>query len=392
MNSNSSRTSSIQKVDIAIVGAGIMGLAHAVHAARAGLSVAVFERHPRANGASVQNFGMLAVVAQAPGAQLADALRALECWQDAAANAGIRVEQSGCLFVAREAEEMSVLAEFASSARTTGHSATLVEPEDLARYAPSLRGDRVIGGLWSPDAFKVDQRQASAKIADWLEREYSVSFHFSTEVRAIDVPHLETTIGSVEAGHVILCGGDEFTTLYPEAFSETGIQKCQLQMLRTHPQSAGWSLRPFVLGGLSMTRYSAFADCPSLADLAEKQKKNQAEGLAHGIHVIACQELDGSVTIGDSHAYGDEAMSERSEEVDRLILEELAEMITLPETRIAERWLGQYAHLSGTDKLILQVAKRVTAVTMTNGQGMTHAFAVAEKVIENVTADERNEA
>ena len=382
---NSGRDEFEMKVDIAIVGAGIMGLAHAVHAARAGLSIAVFERDAKARGASVRNFGMLAVVAQAPGAQLDDALRALACWRDVAGQAGIEVEQSGCLFLARETEEMSVLSEFASAAPKTGHNAKLVAAQDLDLYAPSLRADRVIGGLWSPDAFKVDQRQAPAKIADWLERECGVAFHFSTEVRSFAAPYLETTTGPVEASHIILCSGDDFATLYPEAFSDTGISRCQLQMLRTRPQPKDWHLRPFVVGGLSMTRYSVFADCPSLPALAERQKQERAGYLEHGIHIIACQEIDGSITIGDSHAYGNAVSSERSEHVDRLIMEDLAGMISLPETEIAERWLGHYAHLPNTEKLVLPVTEGVTAVTMTNGQGMTHAFAVAEAVIQNLT-------
>ena len=40
-----------ERVDLAIVGAGIVGLAHAVEAVRRGLSVVVVERDERATGA-----------------------------------------------------------------------------------------------------------------------------------------------------------------------------------------------------------------------------------------------------------------------------------------------------------------------------------------------------
>ncbi len=367
--------------DLAIVGAGVMGLAHAFHASKAGLSVAVFERSPRALGASIQNFGMLAIVAQAPGRQLADARRALADWQEIARQAGIELTPSGCLFLAREPEEMHVLEEFCRSASLSGHKAELLTRDSLNRYAPDLCSKNLLGGLWSPDAWKVDQRQAMLKMADWLQRERDVSLHFSAEVRAVAPPLIETSIGSFKADHVVISGGDEFDALFPDSFRATGVTTCQLQMLRTYPQPDGWRLQPFILGGLSMTRYSAFASCPSLPDLKALQKRKYGSHLEHGIHVIACQEADGSVTIGDSHSYGDGLSPERSEDADRLILDELAAMISLPNPHIAERWLGRYAHLPGNEALRLTPADGVTAVTMTNGQGMTHAFAVAADVI-----------
>jgi glycine/D-amino acid oxidase-like deaminating enzyme len=48
-----------QKCDDVVVGAGILGLAHAYHLAKRGRRVVVVERSPKAMGASVRNFGML---------------------------------------------------------------------------------------------------------------------------------------------------------------------------------------------------------------------------------------------------------------------------------------------------------------------------------------------
>ncbi|WP_166434017.1 TIGR03364 family FAD-dependent oxidoreductase [Roseovarius spongiae] len=374
----------MQRYDLAIVGGGILGLAHALHGARAGLRVAVLERGARADGASVRNFGMLAIVAQRPGAQLDSARAALSTWQEVAAAAGIAMRRAGCLFVARHDAEMTVLEEGAAQAGSQGHDFTLLDAEAAHARAPGLRRDTVLGGLYSPDAWKLDQRGALARLSDWLARAHGVAFHFGTEVLAAGEGRVETAAGSFGADHVVLCGGEDFATLFPDAWAQSGVDVCRLQMLRTAPQPAGWRLGPFVLGGLSLARYDAFADCPGLPQLRAHQQAHQADALAHGVHVIAAQEEDGSVTLGDSHHYGADAAPADPAEVDEIILREFGGMLDLPEPAIARRWVGRYAHLPGQEVLTLAPAKGVTAVTVTNGQGMTHGFTIAARTIAGI--------
>ena len=60
--------SSTQAYDLAVVGAGIVGMATALAAARRGWRVLVIDREQRAIGASIRNFGFITVTGQQAGA------------------------------------------------------------------------------------------------------------------------------------------------------------------------------------------------------------------------------------------------------------------------------------------------------------------------------------
>src|ERR1700685_1231073 len=93
------------KVDVAVVGAGIVGLAHAYLAAKAGHKVAVFERNPVAWGASVRNFGMIWPIGQPAGPLHAMALRSREIWFEILKQAKLPYFQTGSLHVAHREDE-----------------------------------------------------------------------------------------------------------------------------------------------------------------------------------------------------------------------------------------------------------------------------------------------
>src|SRR5262252_6830719 len=98
--------------DVAIVGAGIVGLAHALAAARRGKRVVVIDRDAQANGASVRNFGFITVTGQQAGDCWRRAMRSKDIWIEVAGAANIPILQRGLLVVARRPEARDVLEEF----------------------------------------------------------------------------------------------------------------------------------------------------------------------------------------------------------------------------------------------------------------------------------------
>ena len=97
-----------KKCDVAIVGGGILGIAHAFEAAKRGYSVVIFERSRQAQGASIRNFGLIWPIGQAPGKVHERALRTREQWIDLATKAKIWHRKTGSLHLAYAQDEWDI--------------------------------------------------------------------------------------------------------------------------------------------------------------------------------------------------------------------------------------------------------------------------------------------
>jgi glycine/D-amino acid oxidase-like deaminating enzyme len=131
------------RYDAAVVGAGILGLAHAYHLARAGLKVVLFERNPRAVGASIRNFGMIWPIGQPPGEMREIALRSREIWLDVLSASGIWHDLCGSMHLAHHQDEVDVLMEFAGRADSLGYKCQFIPPTEAIRRCPVMRKEGI---------------------------------------------------------------------------------------------------------------------------------------------------------------------------------------------------------------------------------------------------------
>lgn len=369
------------KVDLVVVGAGIVGLAHARAAARRGLRVALVERAERAVGASVRNFGLLWPIGQPEGPRHARALRSRAIWEEIARETGLHFCPSGSLHLAYHADEWQVLREFAAGPGGSHGRETLAASEVAARF-PAVRPAGLAGALWSPTEATVDPREAIARLPGWLQERHRVELRFGTTVREIHGSQVRTSHGEIEAAKVIVCSGADFETLYPEQFRAQALTRCKLQMLRTGPQPGAWSLGPALCAGLTLAHYDSFRDCPSLPALRERLKASLPFHAAHGIHVLVSATAGGELTLGDSHAYGLTVDPFDREDINAAILGYLGTFLQAPSLTIAERWHGVYPKLTdGRSELIFSPQPGVTVVNGLGGAGMTLSFGLAEEVV-----------
>jgi FAD dependent oxidoreductase TIGR03364 len=205
-------------------------------------------------------------------------------------------------------------------------------------------------------------------------------------VKRIELPAVETSLERWEVDSAIVCAGDDFETLYPEVFAESGLTRCKLQMMRTSPQPEAWQLGPALAAGLTLRFYKAFEICATLPRLKARIAAEKPEYERWGIHVLASQTADGAITLGDSHEYGlDVSVFDRTS-IDDLILSEARTFLKLPCWRIAERWHGMYALDPRRPFFEAEPAPGVRIVTAAGGSGMTLSFGLAERTAESIGA------
>jgi len=368
----------MEQADVIVIGAGIVGLAHAWAAARLGLKVMVIERHPQAVGASIRNFGMVWPIGQPLGPRRDRALRSRQIWLDLAPAAGFMADPMGSLHLAYREDEWAVLEEFVTS-HPDSPGLKLLTPSEVVAKSPAVQATGLRGGLWSATEVIVDPREAIAQLPAYLSSTYGVTFHFNTVATAV-------TTGEVMAGgqrwrgeQIIICSGSDLETLYPDAYARSGITKVKLQMLRTVPQPQGWRLGAALCGGLTLTHYEAFAHCPSLPQLKARIAEETPHFPTWGIHVMVSQNGQGELILGDSHEYGPNPDPFDRTALNDWILGYLGQFAQFPHPQIAATWHGVYSKLPGQTEWICEPEPGVWLVNGLGGAGMTLSFGLAEE-------------
>jgi len=360
-----------------IVGGGIVGLAHALAAAKRGRDVTVVERDVRPMGASVRNFGMIWPIGQPVGELREVAMLSRSIWLELAREAGVWVRECGSIHLAHAEDEWEVLKEFARG--EGGAGCELLGAKEVIERSPAANPEGLIGGMFSGSECVVNPRTALGGISKWVAERMGVRFLNGTHVREICEGLVYVEDGCIEGDWVVVCGGDECRAMYPEVIARAGIVRCKLQMMRTGTQPEGWRIGPHLAGGLTLRHYSNFAGCASLAKVKERVARETPELDRYGIHVMASQNDAGEMILGDSHEYGEAIEPFDKCVIDELILRELRRIIRLKDWTIGERWNGIYLKHPSRAVLGEQVDDGVYVCTATGGSGMTMSFGLAER-------------
>ena len=337
------------------------------------------------SGASVRNFGMIWPIGQKAGATHRMAMRSRQIWQEILDECGLPYRPTGSLHVVYHQDEADVGREFAERAPALGYTCTWLSPAEVLKKSDCVNSHELLGGIWSPTEITVDPRLILARLPALLTEKFGVQFRFGTAVRSIQLPRIEAGSEIWQAEQAIVCGGDDFETLYPELFASSAIDRCKLQMMRTAPQKNGWQLGPALAAGLTLRFYPAFEICTeTLPRYKARVAREMAEYDRWAIHTLVSQTADGALTLGDSHEYGRAVDIFNKTEIDELVMRNVQTFLTAPDLAIAQRWYGVYAKHPDKSYVAIDAAPGVRIVTAVGGSGMTISFGLAEQMIREM--------
>ena len=381
----------MKRFDLAVVGGGILGTFHALAALEKGLSVILLEKNSRPVHASVRNFGQIVPSGMA-GRWFDFGVRSMEVYRGIQSRRDIGISQNGSVYVASDPDEQQLLHELYKVMTDRQYPCRLMSARECLKTWSGLSAAYCTEGLFFPEELSAEPAFTLEAIQQFMRETQSNFSHF-TKTAVIRVEEqsefVELTAASgqtFQAGHVIVCNGGEFRILFPELWSESGIQVCKLQMLSTIPLRT-LNLKGNILTGLTIRRYESFSCLPSFSLISTPQALEHLK--EEGIHILFKQGRDGSVIIGDSHHYASADSAEDlgfdiSEHVNQLILSEARRILPIDGLDIARTWVGYYPQHKERDVFELTISPRVHIRTAIGGKGMTSSAGYAEHSVAEI--------
>lgn len=220
------------KYDIAIIGAGIVGLATAyqISQRRPGLHLCIIDkeggpaRHQTGHNSGVIHSG---VYYQPGGSKALNCVKGYRYLLDFARQQGIPHEICGKVIVATRPEELPALDEILQRGRANGlEGLRLIEPEELREKEPHVQGLRA---LWVPQAGIINYRQVAEKYLELLRQGHGEAL-FNARVEDISLTRqgaiVHTSQAEVHCRLLINCAG-----LYSDQVARMTMPELKIKIL-----------------------------------------------------------------------------------------------------------------------------------------------------------------
>jgi D-hydroxyproline dehydrogenase subunit beta len=380
----------MKKVDLVVVGGGILGTFHAYHALNKGLKVLLIEKDVKSKGSTIQNFGQV-VPSGLDGKWFEYGLESLKIYSELQTKFDLTVRKNGSVYIASDAEELQVIEELSGYYDNKKYENLLQSQKGtLAKY-PFLNSDYVKGSLYFPNELSVEPDKMIYHLQEYMVANMDLEFMPNTTVIDCFETNSEVSIvtnyrDTIHASKLLICSGFESQILFPDIIQNSGLIISKLQMMRTIPIPE-IDMKGNILTGMTIRRYEAFQHCESYKTL--KTTLEIEELAKYGIHILFKQAIDGSIIVGDSHEYSkiDETytlgISDKTY-INNLILKASDKILKFKiSDKIAQTWSGQY---SQTPKEIFDydVSENIKILTGIGGKGMTSSAGFSKHNIQKM--------
>jgi len=201
----------VTKVDVAVVGGGIIGIACAYFLHRRGLKVAIADKGSFSSEQSRRNSGFIRQ--QGRDVRELDLIRrSLELWSQIPAEIGADVgfARQGNLAVTIDPAKVAAMEGWVRAARAHGISSKVVRDDEIRSLVPRLV-PKFLGGLYTASDCQGEPFQAGAALAQYLSKS-GVIFLDHAHVQGLLIENgrvcgVRTERGEVRAGEVIVAAG-----------------------------------------------------------------------------------------------------------------------------------------------------------------------------------------
>jgi glycine/D-amino acid oxidase-like deaminating enzyme len=327
-------------LDLAVVGAGVVGLAIARELSRRGASVAVFDRTGVGAGASgVQPGGVRQQWGTSIACRLARESAAFYARADEQLESPVPLvfRRCGYLFLAHSEQALARLTANVALQNGEGVPSRIVSPDEAAELVPGLAVETVAGGAWSADDGYFDRPQG---VVEAFARGVDVRIR---EVRSLD---------ELEADTVVVAAGADTPALLPQL----PIEREDRYLFYSEPVQKRL-LEPLVVS-------------------AERR-------------FAAKQLFDGRVLASDLGARGDDAQREQWRANVRAQIEDLLPRLTYVSFALLVR--GEYDVTPDHQPILGQVDDGVYVAAGFSGHGFMIAPAVARILADAILDGRRDE-
>ncbi|MGI9271477.1 MAG: NAD(P)/FAD-dependent oxidoreductase [Woeseiaceae bacterium] len=200
-----------EKVDVVVIGGGIIGISTAWYLLEHGLSVLVCDKGRVAGEQSSRNWGWVRVTVRDPD-EVPVAMDSRQCWREISSSLDedTGFTQQGVLLLADTAAEMAEYEEWMKVAAEHGVDTQLLSRSDISKHI-NVADERWVGGIVTPSDCRAEPFKAVPAIARGLQQRGGV-VRENCAVRSIDIEAgkiagVVTEQGRVKAQAVVCAAG-----------------------------------------------------------------------------------------------------------------------------------------------------------------------------------------